>query len=327
MLHITNGDTAVARLRRGGITGEMLPWRDILHEGPVPAGLELTELSRVRGRFIGEQGWGPTEEIEAGFAERDAMLMACDDHDEVVLWFEHDLYDQLQLIQVLDWFAGRQRIRPRLTIVSTSNYLGTMSPPVVERLFAERRDVVRAQLDLGKAAWNAYRSPDPLAIEALLRGNTSALPWLRGALERHLEEFPSTRNGLSRSEAQAVETIETGPRSVRDTFVSAHHEREERIFLGDWVFAQYLARLSHADEPLLEREEGGPVDGDKAVVQGDSFWESRITITDAGRDVLAGRRDWVGMNGIDRWLGGVHLAGNDVAWRWDAGRHALVATA
>ena len=327
MLHITNGDCAVATLRRGGITGDMLPWRDILHEGPVPAGLGLEELSEVRGRFIGEQGWGTPEEVAAAFAERDAVLLGCDAHDEVVLWFEHDLYDQLQLIQVLDWFADRPDFKPRLTLVSTSQYLGTVSPLAVERMFAERREVAQGQLDLGRAAWAAYRSPDPSAIEHLLRANTSALPWLRGALERHLEEFPSTHHGLSRSEAQAVETVETGPRSVRDTFVSAHHEREERIFLGDWVFAQYLARLSAAEEPLLERVGGGAVAGSEAAVEGESFWESRITITNAGRDVLAGRRDWVGMNGIDRWLGGVHLEGNQADWRWDAKKHALVSTA
>ena len=38
-LIITNGDDAVARMREAGIRGEILPWRDILHEGPVPPSL------------------------------------------------------------------------------------------------------------------------------------------------------------------------------------------------------------------------------------------------------------------------------------------------
>jgi hypothetical protein len=130
---------------------------------------------------------------------------------------------------------------------------------------------------------------------------------------------------LSRSERQAVETVAAGPRSLRDAFVSSHHEREERIFLGDWVFAQYLERLSGPRAPLLRREDGGAIAAREAPQQGDQFWEGRIAITDTGRDVLAGRRDWIAMNGIDRWLGGVHLDGDRAQWRWDAGRHSLVA--
>ena len=325
MLHITNGDIAVAMLRRAGIPGEMLPWRDVLHEGPVPAGLDLAALSALRSRFISDQGWGPADEVARSFAERDATLAASDGCDEIVLWFEHDLYDQLQLIQLLDWFADRPSRLAPLSMVSTSTYLGKLAPDRADALFAARQAVTPGQLALGQSAWAAYRSPDPSAIQQLIDRDTSELPWLRGALERHLEEFPSVRHGLSRSESQAVETVATGPRSLRDAFVSAHHEREERVFLGDWVFAQYLERLSESREPLLRREDGGAIAARLAPEEGDRFWEGRITITDAGRDVLAGRRDWIAMNGIDRWLGGVHLDGDRAQWRWDASRHALVA--
>lgn len=324
MLHITNGDSAVAMLRRAGIQGDMLPWRDVLHEGPVPSGLGLEALSALRAQFIADQGWGPADEVAASFAKRDAVLTGSDAYREIVLWFEHDLFDQLQLIQLLDWFASRPARRATLSLVSTSAYLGLLPPAGVDRLLAARQPVTAGQLSLGRSAWSAYRSPDPHAIERLLASDTSALPWLSGALERHLEEFPSVTHGLSRSEAQAVETVAGGPRSLRDAFVSSHHEREERVFLGDWVFAQYLARLSDAPEPLLRREDGGVVPAGQAPGDGDRFWEARITITDAGRDVLAGRRDWIAMNGIDRWLGGVHLDGDRVKWRWDAQRQALV---
>ena len=326
MLHITNGDMAVAMLRRAGIQGDMLPWRDVLHEGPVPAGLDLEALSALRSRFISDQGWGSPDEVAQSFAERDAVLTESDAREEIVLWFEHDLFDQLQLIQLLDWFASRSTRRAPLSMVATSTYIGTLAPHRVDELFAARQAVTTEQLELGSTAWAAYRSPDPSAIQELMARDTSTLPWLRGALERHLEEFPSVRHGLSRSECQAVETVATGPRSLRDAFVSAHHEREERIFLGDWIFAQYLERLSGSREPLLRRVDGGAIAAREAPEAGDRFWDGRIAITDAGRDVLAGRRDWIAMNGIDRWLGGVHLDGDRARWRWDATRHALVSS-
>ena len=91
VLHITNGDAAVPVLRAAGVAGTILPWRDVLHEGPVPA-VDADELSAVRSRF-------PTERSDA-FADRDRLLAEA---EELVLWFEHDLYDQLQLAQVLAW--------------------------------------------------------------------------------------------------------------------------------------------------------------------------------------------------------------------------------
>lgn len=41
-----------------------------------------------------------------------------------------------------------------------------------------------------------------------------------------------------------------------------------------------------------------------------------ITVTEIGRAVLAGEADWITLNGIDRWLGGVRLLGTESAWRW-----------
>jgi hypothetical protein len=53
----------------------------------------------------------------------------------------------------------------------------------------------------------------------------------------------------------------------------------------------------------------------------DRFFPSgTVRITEVGRDVLAGRADWVKLNGFDRWLGGVYLEtppGGDVRWRYD----------
>jgi hypothetical protein len=42
------------------------------------------------------------------------------------------------------------------------------------------------------------------------------------------------------------------------------------------------------------------------------------------RRVLAGQADQIALNGIDRWIGGVHLQGHHVPWRWDDGTEAIV---
>jgi hypothetical protein len=41
--------------------------------------------------------------------------------------------------------------------------------------------------------------------------------------------------------------------------------------------------------------------------------------------VLAGHADHVTLNGIDRWIGGVHLHGRHARWRWDDGSEMVAA--
>jgi hypothetical protein len=54
------------------------------------------------------------------------------------------------------------------------------------------------------------------------------------------------------------------------------------------------------------------------------MWEHVLAITDAGRAVLSGSADRVSLNGIDEWLGGVHLQGHANIWRWDEAQQRLV---
>src|SRR6266481_3561913 len=99
-LHITNGDADAKKV--GEILGEdTLPWRDFLHEGPARPGLLLGELSLVRARFISGLGYGSFDSILIAFQNRDACFTDALEQREVTCWFEEDLYDQLQLMQVL----------------------------------------------------------------------------------------------------------------------------------------------------------------------------------------------------------------------------------
>ena len=321
MLFITNGDSAAVRIEASGLTGEILPWRDVLHEGPVPDGLSLEELSDVRARFLAQRGWTSLAQARRDFARRNATLASYGDHEEVVLFFEHDLYDQVQLIQVLDWFSARDLGGTRLSLVQTDEYLGTIRPGRLRALFRERRETTAEQLDLGSTAWRAFRSPDPTAVLGAIEAGTRALPFLAPALRRHLEQFPSTANGLSRSEEQALEAIAGGKGTLGGVF-AAHQEREEPLFLSDTVFASYLKDLSDAREPLVLLEGGGRIGDPPTDPVREGLWDQEIVLTPRGREVLSGDRDRVRLNGIERWLGGVHLSG-ETPWRWDRSTQTL----
>jgi hypothetical protein len=60
-------------------------------------------------------------------------------------------------------------------------------------------------------------------------------------------------------------------------------------------------------EPLLVFDDGTPVVAPRQHEDPQPFWQRAVRLTDAGTAVLAGRENAVALNGIDRWLGGVHL--------------------
>ena len=299
VLHITNGDYAAEQIRAAGLGDHVLPWRDVLHEGPVPPPATLDSLRPLRVRFLAGQGWGNPVEIAVEFESRDRTLGASAAGEDVVLWFEHDLYDQLQLAQILDWYAGSGLDgASRPSLIQVQDYLGPMEPSRVAALFDTRDRVSPSQLAAAQLTWRAFSSPDPRAIERV-RPELGALPFMAAALTRQLQEFPSVANGLSRIEQQTLEGLADGPLSVKHLFTAAHPAREDVIYLGDAVFVRLLSALTKGQFALVR------VDGDLLGWP----WSSTVEITDIGRAVMEGRADRIKTLGIDRWLGGVHLRG------------------
>ncbi|HEY0971390.1 MAG TPA: DUF1835 domain-containing protein [Gemmatimonadales bacterium] len=317
-LHVTNGDAAVAPLRAGGVKGEILCWRDVLHDGPVPAG-SWEEVRRARARFIAASGWSDEGEVLRGFTQRDErLLLAASTGEPISLWFEHDLYDQLQLAQVLAMLA--QADAGATTLAQAEDYLGTMSPASAAALASGARAVDRAMLEEGANFWRALTSPDPRMLEVFSRAR-GPLPLMARAMSRLLEEYPAVDNGLSRSERQALEVIARGNCTLAQAFTRSHHEMEPATWMGDSSFVLMLSRLSRGADPLVAYAGGAPI----APVASRDEYSREVVLTDAGHAVLAGDADLVALRGIDRWIGGTHLHGHDVPWRWDAARGRIVA--
>ena len=318
LLHVTNGDCAAERIARADLGGEILPWRDVLHEGPVPAGLDDLGLRARRARFLGGPEPAAVNRVLRDLEERDARL-AIPHRDEIVLWFEPDLYDQLQLLQILERLSRDDLAGTRVTAVESVERMGDLEESEARELFDERSALPEGAPELAADAWRRFRDPDPTRLEGLTARPTPELPHLRPAILRHLEELPAVRDGLSRSERQALEALEGGPLPAREAFIAAHHAREEPAFLGDLVFYAYLDRLASGERPLLSVARPGTRARTLPADAGDV-----AELTDDGRRVLDGELDWIDLGGSDRWLGGVHLAGRDVRWRWDADDRRVV---
>ena len=236
-------------------------------------------------------------------------------YEKVILWFEHDLYDQLQIIQILDWFSKYSTGEVDLSIICTDQYLGRLSPEEMKSLVKYEKPITEAHLELSNKAWSAFRSSSPEKWSDMLDADTSVLPFLEGAILRLLEEYPGSSNGLSRTAEQALKVISGGERHPGKIF-GGNQNLEERIFMGDASFWVVLSELLESSPPLIVLPEG-------EVLTLPASKHQELTITSAGLEVLAGKMNWLEISKLDRWIGGVHLDSTNT-WCWNSGSNSVV---
>jgi hypothetical protein len=333
-LHITNGDGAGDLLKAADLGGDVLPWRDTMFEGPFPAGFDLAATSALRARYLAATGQ-PVDGVRRDFEARDAALRRAPNYDRITLWFEHDLLDQLQLLQLLDWFADADVGTVDFGIVCIDAFpgidpfrgLGQLSPEQIASLASRRPPVTGEHLQLGRQGWAAFRSPDPRAIEAFLTRDLTPLPFMKAALRRHLEEFPSVREGVGRMHLQLLRLIADGVSGPVELFVETM-ARETVLFMGDWSTFRRIGELFRPQEPLLRCPPFGVFRWPpKIALPMDDFRAQELALTDKGRQVLDGAAGPNPMAGFDCWLGGVHFENGIAPWRWNAETERLQAAA
>jgi len=326
MLHIHNGDSTAGTARAAQIPGYHLAWREALVCGPAPAGLSESDFINTRARHLADAYSVPLEKCQAELRAMHEALASFGGHDEIILWFEHDLFCQVQLIYLLNWFAGRETGKTKLSLVCINEFpgvypfhgLGELNEEQLQSLFPQRSSITKAQLDLAVSAWQAYSSADARSLISMLRSDMSALPFLKDALNKHLERFPSTRNGLGRVENTALALVPEGYSKFRSLF-PAFSRRESTYGFGDAQVYLALESMITARKPLLVQHNTNHWSRDSAQMLLASF-----ELTNDGKAVLAGEEDFVVTNGIDTWLGGIHLKGREASWRWDEDAQQLL---
>jgi hypothetical protein len=300
MTVVTCGDAAAGQLRAAGLGSDVLVWRDILHEGPVPGGLRPDELAEVRAGYLAAMGWTTREAALHDQHRRDERLAAATDRP-IELWFDDNLVNQLQLLQVLSMLAT---LDPKEVWLAGPHTFGGAPASELRELAEARRPVTQAHFDTATAAWVAFTSADPTGLAG---AGGPALPALGPALLRFQRQYPSTRGGLGQTERAALAAVAAGHPGFTDIFL-AQAEHDEPKFMGDTTFRHYLDRLTEGPHPLLRTDSAG-----------------RYHLTGSGQRVLAGDTDQVELNGIDRWYGGVHLTGR-APWRWDEREARIIRT-
>ena len=304
--HIRCGSDIRETLREAGFGGDFLEYSDPICQGPVP---DRPDLAAIRARFVAGAYPGHARNVAARLAAEEAALTAVAASDRrLVLWCEHDPYDQLLLARALD----RLPDRVGLELICIDRHprparfigLGQLLPEDLVALWPQRRTITADHRALGRAVWLALRQSDPSALHAIAESGTAPVPPMQAALRRHLQELPWRRDGLSLTERLILQAVRDGAATMGRVFGEAQR-LDPLPFLGDVMIVPIIEGLAAAAIPALD-------------LGGAPRWAERpVALTGHGARLLEGQADWQQARPNERWVGGVRIAPDAPAWRWD----------
>lgn len=313
-LHIRCGSDIEAGLKRAGFTGAFLEYADPICQGPIS---DADDAVARRARFISAEYPG---EDEAGTVEvlkrAECRLSEAESYGRIVLWFEHDPYDQLLLVKILTLIA-RSNARNRLVeIVSIDRFpgipkfigIGQTSAAALRHMFSQRHAVPEGAFVEAARCWQALIDSDPTELEKMAQESSRNLPFLANALNRYLSDLPDIETGLSFSENAALRILADGPLPWGRIFGKFMREADPLPFHGDLMFLGTLLRLRDAERPALTSE--------TLDLSREKWGNTTFTLTDIGQKLLEGALDWKDCGPRTREHGGLTcFALPD--WRWN----------
>lgn len=256
-LHILNGDTTLHQFNQSDLKGDTFVWREILCEGKTVTDLR-TELFWETRRtflqsFVADFEPQQQQELKEAFFRLDFS-----NYDEVVFWFEYDLFCQVNLMALLSWvYASQVETTIGLVCVGAHpNYskmvgLGEIQPNEFAALYDTRANLLPKDLLVAHEIWDLYCKGQHLdIIPAIRKGETTVFEYLEPAFFEHQKRFPNAQNGLNEIERQLLDVIQETPKSLR-TIIGEMLRQSNFYGFGDLQYFKYLEGLA----PLLEERE------------------------------------------------------------------------
>jgi len=251
ILHITNGDSTTNYLQSLNFKGEFITWREMLCEGKTSIDVGSETFWKTRFDFFKSAYKVSKKKFIDLTVKEYRNLCQTKNQKEIVLWFEYDLFCQINMIAIVSWIK-RYRKGEKVTLVCSGDVegnskrlgLGELNKEQIHQHFENRVELTQDDIEYADYIWQLYCSDSPLRLEAVYNFNPmSPFIYLRDALDIHLQRFPSIENGLNVVENYIVDIAEkTKPTSKRQ-LVGNLLKNQETLGFGDSQYFQKLDKL------------------------------------------------------------------------------------
>ena len=276
LLHITNGDDLSGKIRGLELPGDVITWREMLCEGPASIDVGDEEFVLLRKTFLLEKYQISEEQYQEEFLEELLKLAAINNYDEVVLWFEFDLFSHMNMLALISFLLQNKKTGPYSLVCSRKLEgekemipLSQLSAKHLKQHYRHRIPLTDDDIQTAQLIWELYCSNNPKRLASEIKKTTN-FEYLSSSIRAHIERFPSVKSGLNTLEVNVLKLID------EHEIKSLHH------LLG--YALEYQGYYGYVDVQMQ-----------RVIEKLSPFYEAledRVTLNDEGVKALKGNKNF-----------------------------------
>lgn len=325
IIHIVPGFSAASTLRQALSLGkeDVLVFEDSLDGGPICDFQSLGEWNAMRREYWSAvcepDGERFPEGLQHAHDSQSDCIAALSRADEIIVWAGADVREQLYLLWVFRLFECYRLDAARLRLIQThgtEHFLMSgiciYNPGQLKEWYEGEHRVLDAQDSAElKRVWQAVTSATPEALMQCYASGSPRLPRLAESLPHFIKRYPDRKNGLNLHQYCLLFYADRGPPAARVIGYTMGYMDEHGIdFAGDMLLFDLMKKLGDdaLPQPALT------LTGNIRELRG-----TEVRLNDMGRQYLAGKANFIELNGLDYWVGAVHLTPENL-WYYDNGK-------
>ncbi|MBG48325.1 MAG: DUF1835 domain-containing protein [Pseudozobellia sp.] len=250
LLHITNGDSFTEKLKSLKLKGDIITWREMLCEGKALTTVGSESFWKTRFEFLNKN----YKVSKSWFIEKTLKeyrsLCNHKQQDEIVLWFEYDLFCQINMIAVLSWLKANRKYA-QISLVCSGKEdesgklysLSELSDEQLLYLYKNKTELTQDDIEYADYVWQLYCSDNPIRLENLSDFSEFQFEYLPDALHTHLQRFPSIKNGLNSMENNILQIALDKKPASRKVFLAEILQNQGFLGFGDSQYERAITRL------------------------------------------------------------------------------------
>jgi hypothetical protein len=291
-LHILNGDTTLYQIRKTRLVGDFFIWREILCEGKITSIVGSDLFWQERENWMSNFLEGGISEYQNKFKNK-FQEIDFSSYSEIILWFEYDLFCQINLLAALSWLDSLNLQNSKISMIMVGNHpkydkmvgLGEINSKDYPALFEQRVELTKSDLTFATGIWDIYRSPNhDKLIEKIKKDANPKFKYLLVAFKAHFRRFPQMINGLSEIENNIAEIVKNDFISKRK-IIGQLLKNENYYGFGD---LQYLEKINQLSPILIQHSDS-------------------IKLNPLGKSILNGKQNFMDVRVVFPKYGGADI--------------------
>jgi len=172
-LHITNSDSLTNRLKTLHLNDNIITWREMLCEGKTLTNVGSETFWRTRFEFLNKNYKISKQWFIEKTLKEFRSLCNHKQQDWIVLWFEADLFSQINMLAVISWLKTH-RPYAQISLVCSGDedetikmYLNELADEQLLEHYENRTVLEQDDIVCADYIWQLYCSDNPIRLETL----------------------------------------------------------------------------------------------------------------------------------------------------------------